>query len=65
MTLKVEPMSTTDWEGDEAERVDASEGEEDVPPGSADEVDDAGDGGLGSDVGQVGDPASGDLSGGG
>ena len=31
-------MSTTDWEGDDVERVAPTEGEEDVPAGSAEEV---------------------------
>ena len=58
-------MSTSDREGGDVERVDSTEGEEEVPPGSAEEVAEEGDGGMGSDVGEAGGPASGDLSGGG
>ncbi len=58
-------MSTTDWEsGDEdVEVVSGDEGEEDVPPGSADDVGGGGEGMGGSEAAVGG--SLGDLGGGG
>ena len=58
-------MSTSDWEGEDVESVEPTEGEEDVPPGAAEEVGgwSEGTGGIGSEA-DVG-AAEGDLGGGG